>query len=297
MDGHKRKTKEICIAWFSGTGCTQRVKDYFIKSFTEKSIHVQQIEINQVNLIKNKFVDSNKADLFILLFPVYACTSPELVNNWIKHMPRANLVPTVVVSVSGGGEISPNTACRVCCIKELQHKGYITLYEKMIVMPSNFVVSTKKEIAAELIKVLPKKVNGMVQELLKGKVVRSNPKSLDRLLAHLGKTESVAARCFGRFLQVSDQCNKCGLCAKKCPQRNIRFNGNKPVFQYKCMLCLKCIYQCPKQALTPGILKFVVLKDGFHLDYMEEEQGISEITLNKLTQGYAWSGIRKYLND
>ncbi|WP_278146013.1 hypothetical protein [Lacrimispora saccharolytica] len=37
------------------------------------------------------------------------------------------------------------------------------------------------------------------------------------------------------------------------------------------MWCLKCIYDCPSKVLSPGIMKFSVLKDGYNLKEMSEK--------------------------
>ncbi|XAH74437.1 hypothetical protein V6984_01320 [Kineothrix sp. IPX-CK] len=46
-------------------------------------------------------------------------------------------------------------------------------------------------------------------------------------------------------------------------------NG-KPAFGFHCVLCLRCIYACPRKALSPGILKFFVLEEGFDLEVMNK---------------------------
>lgn len=75
----------------------------------------------------------------------------------------------------------------------------------------------------------------------------------------------------------------------------------RPVFGGDCLICLKCIYDCPNKALAPGIGKFIVLKDGYSLDFIEQcladdQSGeINEAKIMSLTKGYAYSGIRKYL--
>lgn len=297
MREHNKIVQKACIAWFSGTGGTKKAAVYFYQALTSRGVNVNIIEIDKEAIRKNHFGGSDTVDLFILLYPVYACNAPDLVEKWIEHMPAAKKVLSVVISVSGGGEISPNTASRVNAIKLLHQKGYFTTYEKMIVMPSNFVIATKKELGAELLRILPEKVDGIVNEVLSGKVYRTKPKTLDRVLTYIARIEKYGSKLFGRFIRVSESCNGCGLCVKKCPQRNIRLFHQKPVFQLNCILCLKCIYSCPKRALTPCFLKFIVLKDGFQLKDFEIKQELNPNLIESLTKGYQWSGIRKYLEE
>jgi ferredoxin len=49
-----------------------------------------------------------------------------------------------------------------------------------------------------------------------------------------------------------DKCNKCGLCVKKCPARNISLDS-KVIIGNKCQYCFRCVAVCPIKA-TFGIL-------------------------------------------
>jgi len=45
-----------------------------------------------------------------------------------------------------------------------------------------------------------------------------------------------------------DQCNQCGLCAEICPVRAIALDPY-PQFGEACFLCLKCVRECPQEAI------------------------------------------------
>lgn len=119
-------------------------------------------------------------DMLVVLYAVHASNAPEPVYEWIKSIPKVNKTTTAVISVSGGGEIPPNTACRVGCIRLLEKKGYDVVYEKMIVMPSNWIVPTMDALAVRLLEVLPAKVGNAVHDLLSGVRHRTKPMLIDR---------------------------------------------------------------------------------------------------------------------
>lgn len=48
---------------------------------------------------------------------------------------------------------------------------------------------------------------------------------------------------------VDTGCNGCGVCAKICPNQNIKIESGKPIFQHHCEHCVACIQWCPSQAL------------------------------------------------
>jgi ferredoxin len=59
------------------------------------------------------------------------------------------------------------------------------------------------------------------------------------------------------FIDVSDRCVQCGVCAEVCPVGAIDPDNNMAHDIAKCIYCCACIKVCPEQALTmlPGMLK------------------------------------------
>lgn len=137
-------------------------------------------------------------------------------------------------------------------------------------MPSNVFSKTVDGLSIRLLKILPYKVEYIINEILSGAIKRTRPKFVDRFFSHLGEAEKIGARFFGKYIKVNSEFNGCALCEKNCPRKNIRMSNGKPQFSNNCLLCLNCIYGCPRKALTPGIGKFMVIKEGFNLSLIEK---------------------------
>jgi len=45
-------------------------------------------------------------------------------------------------------------------------------------------------------------------------------------------------------------CNRCGLCVKECPTKNIKFRDSQIFFGNDCEFCLRCLNICPRGALS-----------------------------------------------
>jgi flavodoxin len=105
--------KRVNLIYFSGTGGTARVANAFERSFASRSVAVSRTEL------KGAADPSLYGDLLVLLFPVYAFNAPKPVDEWLKKIKPVQGRPAVVISVSGGGDVSPNTACRVKTIRSL----------------------------------------------------------------------------------------------------------------------------------------------------------------------------------
>lgn len=291
MIDEKKVFKKIVLAYFSGTGGTKVVCDCFEEQLLELGTNV-----TKVNMATCKQMDVKNCDLHIIFSPVYAFRLSPIVETWVKNLPEGKKRSAVIISVSGGGEVSPNTACRNYCKKVLKTKGYNLIYEKMLVMPSNFAIQAEEDLNFGLLEVLPFKVKYIIQEILSGKKRITTPKLQDRFLSVLGKAEHVGARFFGASIHASHKCNKCGLCVRNCPQKNIRMSNGVPKFGFRCIWCMKCIYNCPCKALSPRILKFSVLKSGFNIKKMSEsakkESNKKEYVCSK---NVLWQGVIDYL--
>lgn len=194
--------------------------------------------------------------------------------------------------------MSPNTACRHKIIKKLERKGFLVNYEHMLVMPPNIAIAIKAPLDKMLLDILPVKAARIVDEFQHGVTRRKRPLMFDRFLASMGVFERMGAHLFGKRIRVGDACNGCSHCANNCPSGNIVMRDGRPVFGKSCHLCLNCLYSCPQQALTPGMAKVAVLKDGYNLKTlagMPIQAPLTQEQIKALAPGIAWIGVRKYL--
>ncbi len=291
MDSNQKPIKTVTLAYFSGTGGTQAVADCFEKQLTE-----QKLQVNKINIGVDNGYAATAADLLMILSPVYAFRLASIMENWAKNLPDAKGTYAAIISVSGGGEISPNTACRMSCKRSLKRHGYDLIYEKMIMMPSNFTIQAEQRLNFDLLHVLPQKVGAIITDIMAGNRLILEPQFQDRLLSVLGKAEHFGARFYGWFIHASKSCNQCGKCVRNCPKKNIKMKNGKPKFGFRCIWCMKCIYSCPCKALSPRILKFTVLKDGFDINQMIEN-GSKTIDNSERSNTYGglWQGANDYL--
>jgi len=227
--------KRILLVYFSGTGGTKRVADTFETCFSKNDCDVIKQSLDGFNLesLTEKYNNNftKEIDLIFILFPVYAMTAPKVVFEWIESLPSEQNTKTAVISVSGGGEVWPNTSCRVNCIKALKKKHYNVVYEKMMVMPPNVLLSNNHA-AMHIINSMPLKVNGIVSDLLAGKKLRSHLHISTYLFGFLHLENNMNK--MGKSLKVNSTCTSCGFCVKNCPRGNITIANNVPSFNNNC---------------------------------------------------------------
>lgn len=282
--------KRINIVYFSGTGGTERAAKCFESEFNQLGFNVKLLCMKAA--FKN--FDSENS-ILLLLYPVYAMNAPKIVHEWVESLDKATSAQAAVVSVSGGGEVSPNMACRLSIIKKLEKKGFKVTYENMLIMPTNFAVPMEQPLARLLLEALPMKVKAAVSDIESGTVRRTSPPLFDRLLTAIAKLEHIGARSFGKHIKANDSCIGCGWCAENCPSSNITMQADRPVCGNNCNFCLCCIYGCPSQSLVPAFGKFAIIKEGYDLNALEKTPVPENADIAALTKGSGWKGIREYL--
>lgn len=68
----------------------------------------------------------------------------------------------------------------------------------------------------------------------------------------------------GRFHPLTnDNCIKCGLCAKSCPEAAIDLSKFDDLDPAKCISCFRCIKKCPTQAKNMNIPEYLAFAENF----------------------------------
>ncbi len=290
---------KVQIVYFSGTGGTARVALNFEKIFSEKGIQVIKVplDMQEAGYQETPAIE-NTVGLLILIFPVHAFDAPTPVYEWIEGIPKGKGLHCAVISVSGGGEMWPNTGCRAGCIECLENKGHNVFYERMLVMPSNIFIATNEQMAVQLLKILPLKVESSIDEILEGIRRRRKRPLAAKILAPISKLEKRKAQKFGRDLKTYENCTGCGWCSSKCPRKNIKMLNGRPLFGDRCIICLRCVYGCPIRAIYTQHYSPLLVKDGFSLNQIEKRMNKIEILpFNKIKAGILFIGIKKYLKE
>jgi len=300
--------EKTLIVYYTGSGSTRLVAQEVRDQIIEREVSVEM----------HRLTEATKEDLrrkaeachdLILIYAVHAFNAPGLVYEWLKTLVEQPEVTSrqkkaLIISVSGGGEMLSNTACRVTAKRWLAKKGYSVVTEAMAVMPNNWMSPTPFEVSKALIQILPKKVTQWLGAFAQNQPYPVLPtKLVDRMVTRLGRLEVKGAAQFGKSIQVSKACNACGWCESHCPASNIRLVKNhgaeasRPEFGKTCDFCLGCIYGCPQKALSPGKFKFAVIPTGYPLAAYQQisENPLSDAELKTLLKGRSWSGVRRYL--
>ena len=263
--------KNIRIDYYTGTGGSKLIADLLADKMKNDN---RNVEINRI--YRNNITDVKKleTDYYILIFPVHSFNAPQPVYEWVEHL-AGNNCKTAVISVSGGGNIITNSACRCKTVKLLKKSNFNVIYEEMVRMPNNWMKAPDKKKYTRILSKLPSKIDEISQNVISEKRSKKVIYWIDYLVSALGEAEKKWTHKFGSGIKVLDTCTGCGLCAKNCCSSNIQMEKQdlsdihaRPKFGNRCDMCLGCVYNCPQKALQPTYGAFQADKNGYDLRLM-----------------------------
>lgn len=197
----------------------------------------------------------SEGDIIGFVFPVYAWSYPDAVKAFVKKL-KVEGRPSYVFAVADCGDSAGETLTAFSRLLEKQ--GLRLDYGNICAMPNNYLPLSNVDNKAmertklENARVRCTKIAKNIEERLVG-LNSLPPKAIDPFLLHVVHPLFCwyAKRAYRNFT-VEEGCTGCGLCAKVCPQKNIRLEGGRPVWGKTCASCMACIHWCPVQAIQYG---------------------------------------------
>ena len=154
--------KNIRIDYYSGTGGSELIARLLAEKLKNEN---RNIEVNRIFRDNINEVEKLEADYYILIFPVHSFNAPKPIYEWVEHL-VGNHCKTAVISVSGGGNVMTNTACRCNTVKLLRKSDFSVVYEEMVRMPNNWMKAPKEKKCTHILSKLPNKIDEISQTII-----------------------------------------------------------------------------------------------------------------------------------
>ena len=169
------------------------------------------------------------------------------------------------------------------------------VYDNMMCMPANMLAEVNDHLAIRLIRIIPEKVNGALDDILDGRIKRTHfhKSALRKGLTSMENNNSAR---FAKGFTIAEECSGCGWCAENCPTSNIVIGRetSRPEFLDRCTICMRCIYGCPLHAIRSR--SGMIFKNGFDLDAVEKRmEGVEPEPVEKCCKGLMFKGVKDYL--
>ena len=238
--------KKLCLYFFSGTGMTKYVVDKFVNEFEQNGAIVDSFRIEEPDAHKNSL---SEYDVLGIAYPIHSFNAPKIVIDFVKQLPNSNGMNTFIIHTAGE-ENMINYASSDLLIKKLNKRGYKVFHNKLIEMPSNFVVKYEDERVKSILNKANEDIPHIANEIMELKHYDMQKTLRSKIITLIGRVEWFGARTLGKIYYADNNCVRCGHCINICPNKNIVMNKNSVCFKWRCGLCMRCIYQCPKNAIS-----------------------------------------------
>jgi len=251
------------IIYFSPTG-----NALHLAKLLADQLGIQQAEILPLEFTEPAQLTRDKH--LILLYPVHGFNAPRTVKRFVKRLPPGRYAEVSLIGV-GCTTGWVNQAVSADLRKLFAAKGYTIIVDEILAMPLTFIMAFPDAVARKAIAESEERIMQIGTSLIEGTKTIVKVRSKSQLLNFIGKVEPLASRIFGLELHAKSNCNSCGICWNNCPGSNITHDGNgMPKFGFSCLMCLRCIYNCPQKAIAPRFSKFIPIEHGYSItQYMK----------------------------
>ena len=235
---------------FTGTGNTLRVCDGLLGRLRELGHE------GELSLIRKDSAcpDPSGYDLVIVGYPVHAFNAPASVLKFLKKLPKGEQKSVYLVRTSGE-PLKLNHASGITPRRILKKRGYKVCGEFHYVMPYNIIFRHSEEMASRMWRDAEILMDRDAKTISAGTGELKRVNALRRMVAFTLRIEHTAMPCIGKTFKAKKKlCIGCGVCAKLCPQGNIRMKNGRPKFGGHCVGCMACSFGCPKDAVRISLL-------------------------------------------
>lgn len=289
------------IIYFTGTFNTRylvtKIKDRLSK--LNSNFKVDTLEVNKNSLIK----DLSSYELIIFSYPIYAFNVPSLFIKYLKKLKFNNLKNTKYIIAKQSGEtFAINNASSNEIYNLLKFKFKINvkdINEYHFILPYNIHFKFNDNFVKEILNYDKKLLEIMIYDL-KNNIsnVKLKTNFIYNFASYLFRIQRLGGYINSYFYKVDySKCSRCYKCINICPIENIVLDQktNQIKFNNKCLMCMRCSFYCPKDAINIGLLNSWKVNGKYDLERINNDNNIDSNYIFKQKK-FFFKGYYKVIN-
>jgi len=246
--------------YFSGTGNTRYVAYKFSSFFKDIIVVSVEDDIDFIQLICD-------AEEITLCYPIYTSMLPKIIDEFLdEYMEyfQMKTVNTIVTQMMFSGD-GANLALR-----KIRKMNIATNYSLHIAMPNNisdvsFLKIQNEDKTRNHLQKVDIKLSKLSYKVHRGSNIKQGRRIYSRFLGYF------LQRMYGPWFhktyskkwKVTDSCILCNKCVKECPVDNLYKKDNKIYSKNDCIVCYRCVNICPTNSIH--IISKTISKNQYYL--------------------------------
>ena len=271
------------LVFYSGTNNTT----YITNKLKDRLINVgYEVDVYRINPLNIERLDFSKYDLVGIGYPIYGFNVPGKVHKFFK---KQTLIKDqkYFIYKNSGETYGPNDSSSLMLRNRIKKfKGNLT-NEYHFLMPYNIHFRFDENLVKEMLTMDDLLMDILIKEITENIPNIKRYKFINNLINYPLRLTYIGGRINVLFYKIDKKkCIKCGLCINKCQMHNIYKNKKGNIkFHHKCMMCMSCTLNCPKDAIKMGLFNSWRLNKPYDFNKIEKIE-LKEPIINKDTKGF-----------
>lgn len=281
---------KILLVYYTGTYNTRFLTDRLEAHLRARGHETARTEIRR----DTPPADTAGFDAVGFGYPIYGFNSPLPFNRYVKKL---RLAPgqKFFIYKNSGETFGLNNASSRILLRRMRRQRAAFAGEYHFVMPYNIHFPFERDFVRELLQKDEKLLRVLVYDLEHGIAPRIQSNAVYNAAAAAVSVQKIGGAINSFFYRTdADKCTLCGLCARNCPENNIRIEGGKVRFGHRCDMCMRCSFFCPHNAIGIGFLEGWKVNGDYRLAQALEEGAPAAPYITEGSQGFYQCFIRHF---
>lgn len=253
--------------------------------------------VYEIDPLNNERLSLSSYDIIGLGYPIHGYCAPWAFLKFIRHQ-RFKRGQKVFIYKNSGETEHANDASSKYLLRHIRLFGAKADNEYHFLMPYNIHFRFDDTLVNEMLRMDDNLLDILVYEVSHGIPNRKPMKPWPRFVSAVVSRPQYIGGDVNSFLYKvdSDKCCGCDKCINSCPTKNIyRDAGGNIKFHHHCLMCMRCSFYCPKDAIHIGFLEQWGWKVNGGYDFEKiEAMKVEKPVITEATTGFFKCYIETY---